>query len=195
LIENFLRRPRGLVEVGADVLRALAAVSVIVAAVLFDLTDAGVIAFTLPGVVAPRFLGMRAWVDISLTTVLLVAAWSNVFELYTSLVGWDLVVHFICGGFLAAVLYLLLAQLRIVPVPAASSFTPAGGIILTTTLGLALSALWEVIEWLGYAYISTDIYVSYDDTIGDLVAGGTGALAAGIIVAFVPLLRTEASAE
>src|SRR5690554_723759 len=138
MIQNFLRPPQGVAEAGADLLRAFGAVSVVLAAVFFDPTDAGIVAFTLLGLVAPRFVGVRAWADITSTAVLLIAAWSNVFDLYATVPGWDLVVHFVCGGTLAAGLYLFLARLRIVAIPVASGFTFAAGIVLTTTFGLAL---------------------------------------------------------
>lgn len=147
MIDNFLRPPRGLSEVVADALRGIGVLSVILAAVFFELTDAGVIAFTLPGLVAPRFIGMKPWPDIMLSVTLLVAAWSSVLDLYTRIAWWDLVVHFFCAGVLAVGCYLFLARLRIVPTPFTSGFTSPGGVILTTTFGLALGSLWEMVEW------------------------------------------------
>ncbi|AGF72037.1 hypothetical protein [Corynebacterium halotolerans] len=190
MIDNFLRPPRGLSEVVADTLRGLGALSVILAAVFFELTDAGVIAFTLPGLVAPRFIGIKPWPDIMLSVTLLVAAWSSVLDLYTRITWWDLVVHFFCVGVLAVGCYLFLARLRIVPTPFTSGFTSPGGVILTTTFGLALGSLWEMVEWLGYAYITSDIYVTYEDTISDMATGGLGALGMGFAVAYLPLLHT-----
>lgn len=192
MIENFLRPPQSLLEVAADALRVLGMLSVVIAAVFFELTDAGVVAFTLPGLVAPRFIGMRAWPDIVLSSTLLVAAWSNVFDLYTTIWWWDNVVHFVCGGVLAAALYLLFAHLRIVAAPGAEGFTATAAIVLTTMFGLALSALWEMVEWFGYAYITEEIYVTYADTISDMAAGGLGALGAGCAVAFLTLLIPQA---
>lgn len=192
MIENFLRVPQSLPEVAADALRVLGAFSVVIAAVFFELTDAGVVAFTLPGLVAPRFIGTRAWPDIVLSSTLLIAAWSNVFDLYTNIWWWDGFVHFVGGGVLAAALYLLLAHWRIVAAPGAAGFTATAAIVLTTMFGLALSALWEMVEWLGYAYITEQIHVTYTDTISDLAAGGLGALGAGCAVAFLPLLHPRA---
>lgn len=148
MIQNSLRRPQTVAEACADAVRGLGALSVIIAAVWFNLTDAGVLALALPGLLIPRFLGVRAWVDITFGATLLVAAWSNVFDLYTR--------------------------------------------IITTMLGLALSAVWEMIEWLGYTYISDEIFVGYEDTIADMAVGGLGAAGAGFAVAFVPLLRSAA---
>ena len=189
MIENFLRPAQGPAEAGADALRVIGALSVVVAAVFFDPTDAGVVAFALPGLVAPRFIGMRAGADAVVTVTLLVAAWSNVFDLYTTVYWWDDVIHFVCGGVVGVLMYLLLAHFRIVAVPGKTGFTTAGAAVLTALFGVALSALWEMVEWFGYEYITTDIYVTYADTISDMAAGGLGALAAGVLLAFVPLLR------
>lgn len=191
MIENFLRRPQTIAEVCADVVRGLGALSVIFAAVWFDLTDAGVLALALPGLLIPRFVGVRAWVDLTFGATLLVAAWSNVFDLYTRIVGWDLVVHFACTAALAMVAYLFLRRAETITVPDPRSAVIAT-VLITTMLGLALSALWEMIEWLGYTYISNEIFVGYEDTIADMAVGGIGAAGAGFAIAFVPLLRSAA---
>ncbi|MGM7677745.1 DUF2238 domain-containing protein [Microbacterium sp. A94] len=191
MIENFLRRPQTVAEACADVVRGLGALSVIITAVWFDLTDAGVLALALPGLLIPRFLGVRAWVDITFGATLLVAAWSNVFDLYARIVGWDLIVHFACTAALAMVAYLLLRRTETIAVPDPRSAVLAT-VLITTMLGLALSAFWEMIEWLGYTYISDEIFVGYDDTIADMAVGGLGAACAGIAVAFAPLLRSAA---
>ncbi|WP_417509503.1 DUF2238 domain-containing protein [Microbacterium sp.] len=191
MIQNFLRRPQTVAEACADAVRVLGALSVIIAAVWFDLTDAGVLAFALPGLLIPRFLGTRAWVDITFGATLLVAAWSNVFDLYTRVVGWDLIVHFACTAALAMVACLLLRRTGTITGPDFRSAMIAT-VLITTMLGLALSALWEMIEWLGCTYISDEIFVEYEDTISDMAVGGLGAAGAGFIIAFVPLLRSAA---
>jgi hypothetical protein len=189
VIENFLRRPQVPAEWFADVLRALGVISVMVAGLGWSLVDAGILAFVLPALLLPRFLGMRAWFDICCGAVILVAAWSNVLGLYDAVGWWDLLVHFLCTGVIAAMAYLMLAKLRVVPLPRAAAGAARTPILLVTCLGLALSSVWEIVEWFGHTFISSEIYVGYQDTIGDMVLGGLGALAAALVVAFVPLLR------
>lgn len=195
MIENFLRPPDSPAAVAADLLRALGFLSAVVAVFFFTPTDAGIIAFALPGLVAPRFIGMRPVPDMVLCAVVLVAAWSNVFELYTTISWWDVVVHVACTGVVAAGSYLFLARLDVVPVPFDRRFRPATGVVLTTAFGLALSALWEIVEWLGAKYITSDIFVTYEDTIGDMAAGGVGSLLAGLLVGYAPLLRPDPAAH
>ncbi|WP_218221564.1 hypothetical protein [Nesterenkonia sp. Act20] len=184
MIENFLRPPQTPAELLADVLRALGVFSVIFAAVFFDPTDAGILAFVLPVVFAPRFLGSRAGADITLSLTVLVAGWSNVWGLYESVPGWDLAVHFVCTGVLAASLCLLLGRVQMAPVPRSTLATTTLGVTLTTAFGLALSAVWEMVEWVGFIYVAESISVDYSDTIGDMAAGGLGALCAGLFLMF-----------
>jgi len=189
VIENFLRPPQSAAEWFADAVRVLGLVSVVVAGIGWSPVDAGIVAFVLPALLLPRFLGIRPWFDICCGTVILVAAWSNVLELYEAVAWWDLLVHFLCTGVIAVMLYLLLAMLWVVPLPPAAPGAARTPIVLVACLGLAVSSVWEMVEWFGHTFISADIYVSYQDTIGDMVLGGLGALAGGLVVASVPLLR------
>ena len=61
-------------------------------------------------------------------------------------------------------------------------------VVLTGLLGLALGALWEMVEWFGYAFLTDAIYVTYEDTVGDMAVGGLGALCAGWLMARRPQL-------
>lgn len=184
MIENFLRPPRTPLAYLADALRIVGLLSVVAAAVWWQPTDAGILAFALPALLLPRFVGVRPGFDIAFAVTVLVAAWSNVLDLYTSVDGWDLLVHFVATGVVAAMCYLWLARLHVVSDPA----TPPGArapLVLVPAVGLALSALWEMVEWIGYTFISDEIFVEYTDTISDMAIGGLGALLAGILVAFV----------
>jgi hypothetical protein len=191
MIEDFLRPPRTRLEWGADLVRVAGVVGIVAAFVWFIPTDAGVVAAALPAVFAPRFLGARAGFDLVLGIVVLAAAWSNVFDLYRTVPGWDLVVHVVCTGVLAALLYLALARLDVVPAPRAEGTLGRTPLVILTALGLALGAIWELIEWLGKMFVTDEIFVTYTDTIGDLAADGVGGLLAGILVARVRLERSS----
>ncbi|MFN3339303.1 MAG: hypothetical protein ACK40Z_06350 [Dietzia sp.] len=188
MIDNFLRPADSRAQMAADALRILGTLSVLLALLLHGLTDAAIVAFALPGVMVPRFIGMRPWADTAVAATLLVAAWSNVFDLYTRIGWWDVAVHFVCAGALAVVTYLFLAHRGIVSAPSARGFSAVGAVVLTTAFGLALGALWEMVEWIGHAYLTDRIYVTLDDTIGDMAAGGVGALASGLLLAYGPRL-------
>lgn len=193
MIDNFLRPAGSRAQVIADVIRLLGVLSVVAALPLFGLTDAAIVAFCLPGLMLPRFLGMRPGADAWVCLLLLAAGWSNVLDLYRTLWWWDIPAHVAVAGTLAVVAYLLLARGGIVPPPGAPRFTTVGSLVLTTTLGLALGAVWEMVEWFGYNVITEDIHVTYADTIGDMAAGGLGALAGGWLLARAPQLLITTS--
>ncbi|MCR2763617.1 hypothetical protein NQ152_08860 [Microbacterium sp. zg.B48] len=192
---NFLRLPQGVAEVAADLVRVVGLVSVVVAAIWFSPTDAGILALALPALLVPRFVGVRAAFDIGYGVIVLIAAWSNVIDLYRTVPGWDLLVHFLCTGVIAAVAYLALGRWGIVAAPGSASFAARSPLVLVPALGLAVSALWEMIEWVGYTFVSDDIFVAYTDTIGDMAVGGLGALATAVLVAYVRLARADPADE
>lgn len=188
---RFLRPPQGVAEWVADAVRLLAPLSVVVALVWWSPSDAGILALTLLALVVPRFVGVRPGFDVAFCLTVLVAAWSNVLGLYETVPGWDLVVHFVCTGVLAAMAYVVLARVGIVPAPLTPATRPATPTVLVASLGLALSAIWEMAEWAGKTFVDPSIFVSYQDTIGDMAAGGLGAIVAGLVVGRVRLLEQE----
>lgn len=192
--DDFLRPPATPGDWLADVLRLIGVLGTIAAAIWLKPTDAGIAALALPALMLPRMLGLAAWFDITACAAVLVAAWSNVFDLYRTVTGWDLVLHFLCTGVLAVVAAVILTRTGVVPLAAAvdgsgPSLRRRTPVVLVPLVALAISAVWEMIEWLGWRYLSEDIFVTYQDTIGDLVMGGLGGVAAGILLALVPVGR------
>ncbi|WP_235560540.1 MULTISPECIES: hypothetical protein [unclassified Microbacterium] len=170
-----------------DAVRALAIVLVIVSLFTLPFTDFAVLSMSLPAVMLSRMIGLRSGLDLVTCVTVFVAAGSNVLELYRAWTGWDLVVHLACTGLLAAVALVLLDDAGVVA-PTGRRRTP---IVVATLAGLALSAVWEMIEWFGYRFITDAIFVTYDDTIGDMIAGGAGALIAGVLASRFRLTREE----
>ena len=191
MIERFLRPPQAAAGWVADGIRLFGLLSVAAGFVWWSPVDAGILALSLPALVVPRFVGVRPAFDIVFGATVLVAVWSNVLDLYTSVAGWDLVVHFACTGVMAAMAYLALARLDLVPAPDAERTRPATAVVVVTAFGLGLSAVWEMAEWVGKAFVDPTIFVTYQDTIGDMAAGGLGGFAAGVVVARVRLLERD----
>ncbi|WP_052492807.1 hypothetical protein [Microbacterium sp. MEJ108Y] len=191
--EDFLRPPRSLAEWSADSLRVLGIVGVGVALIWLAPTDAGIAALALPALMLPRVLGLRGGFDLAVCATVLVAAWSNIFDLYRTIPGWDLVVHLICTGILTIVAALILTRAEVVTMTRDHGARPRTPLVLAPLLALALSAMWEMVEWLGWAYLSDEIFVTYQDTIGDMVFGGLGGIAAGVILATLSLRRPRST--
>ncbi|MDN3495232.1 hypothetical protein QL996_04775 [Planococcus sp. APC 4015] len=189
MIENFLRPPGHPAEWIADALRVAGALSVAALFIWSTVTDAGILALALPALLIPRFIGARPAFDIFFGVAVLVAAWSNVLDLYTTVPGWDLIVHFVCTGAIAAMTYLTLVGFNVVPSPQAAGARRRTPVVIVIAVGLAASAVWEMVEWAGKTFVTSEIFVTYDDTIGDMVAGGLGGVVAAIVVARVRLIR------
>jgi hypothetical protein len=62
---------------------------------------------------------------------------------------------------------------------------------VATIAGLALNAVCETVGWFGHRFLTDSIFVTYDDTIGDMAAGGAGALVAGILASPFRLTRGD----
>lgn len=191
---NFLRAPRTAAEWTADALRVLGIVGTLVAAIWLAPTDAGIAALALPALMLPRVLGVRGWFDVTVCLVVLAAAWSNVWDLYTTVPGWDLLLHFACTGVLAMLAALVLTRTEVAAITGAD-VRARRPLVLVPMAALALSAVWEMIEWLGWAYVSDEIFVAYQDTIGDMVFGGLGGVVAGIVLARTAVDREDSGAR
>jgi hypothetical protein len=172
----------------ADIVRALTLVSLVVASIGWGGTAFPVMALSLLGVVVPRMLGLRPAFDVLVCTLVLIAGWSSVLEWYTSLFLWDKLIHVVLTGLLAAVLYVIGADLRAVPAPSDERRVVVA--LLALCAGLAVGAAWEMGEWLGHNFVDSAIFVGYDDTIGDLAADGAGGLLAGFGLPWLAARRT-----
>ena len=187
---NLKRPPRSVTDWLADLTRAIAIVVAVVALFALPFTDFAVLSMSLPAVMLSRMIGLRSGLDLVTCVTVFVAAGSNVIDLYRTWTGWDLVVHLACTGVLAAVALVLLDDARVIP-PTGRRRTP---IVVATMAGLALSAVWEMVEWFGYRFITDAIFVTYDDTIGDMMAGGAGAFVAGVLASRFRLTHEERAA-
>ncbi|WP_460774062.1 hypothetical protein [Microbacterium sp. GXF7504] len=192
MIEDFLRPPRTVGEALADLVRILGVVSVGAAAIWGSPTDAGILAFALPALLVPRFLGLRAGFDLAYGVAVLGAAWSNVLDLYRTIPWWDVPAHLVCTGMLSLVLFLALERWGVIDV---EPLRARRRLVLLPALGLAVSALWEMVEWFGKTFLSDAIFVTYDDTIGDMAVGGVGAFLAALVLGRLPLARPRPSRD
>ena len=180
MTSTLVRAPSGLAETVADALRVLALIAIVVAAIGWGAVAGWSVALVAGGMILPRLLGIRPSVDIAFGLVLQVAVWSSVLDIYLTTRWWDLPVHFLVNGLCAALLYLLLMRFRVVADADTLPRPVLSAVVTTVALGLALGVLWEIFEWIGHTFIDEAIFVGYTDTIGDLVWGAAGALAAGL---------------
>lgn len=176
------RRAVGPAEITADVLRLIGALCIPIAAIGWGPLGGVSLAFATGGMVVPRALRVRPGLDIAFGIVTLVAVWSSVTDLYVTVKWWDLPVHAVLNGLVAAIGYLLLVHFRVVADESTLPRPTLSTAIVTTALGFSFGVFWEMFEWFGKNFIDGDIYVGYTDSIGDLLWGGIGSLAAGLLM-------------
>ena len=169
----------------ADVVRLAALASIAAAYLWYGWAEVARFAIVLVGLLVPRLAKVPRPFDLAYCATLLLAAWSGVAGWYAAITGWDLVVHTITTGAVAALAYLVLARMDVVhdlhDTRRLSHHHPSI-VLLTVALGLSAGVLWEFWEWVGNRYLKASIHVGYDDTVADLAADGAGSLLAGLLL-------------
>jgi hypothetical protein len=177
-----LHAPR--LRTAADLLRVAGLASLAWALLEHEWVEAALVSLVVGGLVLPRVLGVRALLDVVSGAVLLFAAWSAVLDLYVAYDWLDVVVHALACGLLTVTVHRLFVAAGVLPPPGDRTLRRSALGVLATmlSLGVLLGFVWEVGEWLGHDYLDHRIQVGYDDTMGDLLADGLGALVAGAFV-------------
>ncbi len=178
-------RRRGRSRLAADAIRVAAVVSTVL--VLFDARWEASIRFLFVFVVllVPRRVGVPSPFDVAFGAALVAAAWASAAHLYQA--GWwvDVAIHFALGGVTSAMLYLVFAQVALLPGLHEDVVRqhPTSVVILTVALGLAAGALWELYEWVATSlFPSASIAVGYDDTVLDLTMDAAGSVVAACVL-------------
>jgi uncharacterized membrane protein YjdF len=167
-----------------DVLRGAFVVTAIVYALLGGAGVAGLIVASL-AVSGVRFLYLPRPFDLAFILAMTLTGWGEALRLYDRFGDYDVVVHFLVPLFGAPCVYIALARLDTLPdlADAYGSHRHLAGIFLVTfALGLAIGALWEILEWISDHTLGSNLQEGQDDTIGDLVADATGALGGGFFI-------------
>lgn len=187
---SWLRSPR--LRIAADVLRLAGAASFGWAVLETQWVNAALFALVWGGLMLPRMLGRvlatPPAADFVCSVVVLFAAWSAVLDLYLRYEGLDLAVHAVACGLIAALAHraLFADPTHARAVDPTARRNRLATVLAVASLGCSLGLLWEVGEWVGHTYLDERIQVGYNDTMGDLVADGIGALVAGAVLAARP---------
>lgn len=115
---------------------------------------------------------------------LLLATWASVQHWYRSVSHFDVLVHLLTPGSLAAVTYFVLVHQRLLPAaqghdPRWRSWAP---VVWVTVVGVTTAVVWEFYELLVEQVAPGTMAVGYVDTVVDLAAGMLGSLVAGALV-------------
>lgn len=177
------QRPAGIV---ADVMRLAMFASGIMSLV------GGTVESTLQfGLLFLVLLGTRAFgaprpFDAAFGATLLCAGWARSLRWYEQYPWTDIPIHFVTTGAVAAMLYLILAQLDLLPDlhDDVVALNPSSIVLITTAFGVTAGVVWEFYEWAVERFVpGTMILVGYTDTIGDLAMDTLGSIVAGMFLA------------
>jgi hypothetical protein len=134
---------------------------------------------------APRAADVPAPFAGAFAVFLLLATWASVEHWYRRIPQFDVLVHVLTPGSLAAVGFFALVHWRLMPPvshahPALRSGAP---VVWVTAVGLSAAVIWEFYEWGVEQLMPANMHlVGYTDTIVDLFAGLVGSVAAGGLV-------------
>jgi hypothetical protein len=169
-----------------DVLRLAPLIGAITTLIVGDTTHTGELVGAFLLVLAPRVLNVQRPFDLIFQLGMNLAVWGNVFGLFDKIYGYDKVVHFIlpCGS--AMMLYIALCHLRLVPDLSedAGLHDRVAMVLVTLAFGLTVGGIFEMWEWFSNTVFGTEMFVTYGDSIGDLIDDALGALMGGVILLF-----------
>ena len=169
-----------------DLLRLAPLIGAITTLIVGDTTHTGELVGAFLLVLAPRVLNVQRPFDLIFQLGINLALWGNVFKLFDQIYGYDKVVHFIlpCGS--AMMLYIALCHLRLVPDLSedAGLHDRVAMVLVTLAFGLTVGGIFEMWEWFSNKVFGTEMFVTYGDSIGDLIDDTLGALAGAAILLF-----------
>ena len=134
--------------------------------------------------VAVRPLLLPRLYDLMVLVALAVQGFTEASGAYDSVAWIDRVVHFVVPLLGSGVLYVALARLDVLPDPRDDTGWRhlLGIAIVTFSLGAALGAVWELVEWAADGTFGSSLQESNDDTVGDLGMDSLGALGGALLL-------------
>jgi hypothetical protein len=133
---------------------------------------------------AARAADLPRLYDLGFTVAMILTGWGEALGLYDAWKSYDNVVHFIVPTLTSQVAYICLARIEVLP-DMRQDFVPrhyTGIWVVTFALGVAIGGLWEILEWSSDELFGSNLSMSNDDTVGDLIADSLGAATGGILL-------------
>ena len=134
-----------------------------------------------------RLVNLPRPLDLAVVAAMALQGWGEVLGLFDSVAWFDNMVHVTLPMLTSPVVYVGLARLGVLPHPEDETHLRhyAGIFIVTLALGLAIGAVWEMVEFTSDLLFGTDLSLGNRDTVTDLMFDGTGAVVgAGGLVAW-----------
>ena len=167
-----------LIRDGIDVLRLVILAGSVAFAVAGQVKGAVVLGLLGTVTVLARLVDLPRVYDLSLTAAMALQGFGEAFGVYDRVLRFDDLVHFTLPMLTAPVVYIALARLDVVPDPRDETHLQhyAGIFVVTAALGIAIGAVWEIVEWRSDAWFGTQLSEGNDDTNGDLVRDSLGSI-------------------
>lgn len=169
---------------GIDVVRAAILGAALAYVIAGDAAPAAVLGFSGAITVLGRLVNLPRIYDLCLTTGMALQGFGEALGLYDEFVRFDDLVHFTLPLLTAPVFYIALARLDVVPDLRDETHLQhyVGILVVSTAVGIAMGALWEIVEWRSDALFGTSLSIDNDDTVGDLVRDSLGALTGAVLL-------------
>lgn len=135
-------------------------------------------------VLVARVVNLPRLYDLCFVLAMVLTGWGEALGLYDALPWYDNLVHFLVPLLGAPVVYIAMARLDVLPDPKDETHGRhyVGIFVVTLAFGLAIGAVWEIVEWSSDRILGSQLSLGNADTIGDLVADGLGALVGAVLL-------------
>ena len=169
-----------------DLLRAVPLIGALVTVIVGETAHTVELLGAFLLVLAPRVLNVQRPFDLVFQLGMNLAVWGNVLALFDHVYGYDKIVHFMLPCGTAMLLYITLCHLRVVPDLSedAGLHDRVAMVLVTLAFGLTVGGIFEMWEWFSNTVFGTEMFVTYGDSVGDLIDDLLGALAGGMILLF-----------
>lgn len=169
---------------GIDVLRLTILGGAAAYAIGGRLGAAALLGFLGAVTVLARVVNLPRLYDLSLTVAMALQGFGETLGLYDTFLRFDDLVHVTLPMLTAPVIYIALARADVVPDPRDETHLRhyAGIFVVTAAVGMAVGALWEIVEWRSDAWFGTQLSEGNDDTNGDLFRDTLGSLAGAALL-------------
>ena len=184
----------GFIRDPIDLLRATLLVGALAIGVAGDEGAAVRLLLTFGLLMVARGLGPPRPIDLAFTLGMLLQGWGNALGLFDAWPWYNKVVHFVLPFGSGALIFILLHRLGVVcglDVPCHRR-QATGIVLITVALAFTVGGFYEVWEWFAHHELGASIYVSYDDTVTDMIDNTLGGLGGALVLAWWAL-RGEGS--
>ncbi len=161
-----------------DLLRITFILGAVYFAIVGDVKGTANLLVAAVAVVVARLVNLPRVYDLAFVLAMYLTGWGEALGLYDAIGWYDNLVHFMVPLLGAPVAYIALARLEVLPDPRDDTDMRhyLGIFVVTLALGLAIGAIWEVVEWSSDGVLGSNLSLSNDDTVGDLIADASGSI-------------------